>query len=146
MKFIKPSNKNHIESLVRMSISFWNEKPKSKRAYFIRKHQSGELYVYEKDGVVEGYIVCLDNYWENCNFIDEIGVDREYRNKGIASLLLNHAIRSSKKQNRRRLFSSFNPENISSFKLHLKNGFSVDGHINNMFTEGKTELIVSIKL
>ena len=146
MKNIRSSLIEDIPALVEMSVKIWNEKPEDKKAYFLKTHKRGELFVHSENGMIKGYITCLINYWGDCNFIDEIGVLEEFRREGIASGLIQHAIKISASQNKRRIFSSFNAENISSFQLHLKNNFKVAGQINNMFVEDKSEIIVSIKL
>ena len=59
----------------------------------IIKNKNNILLCYEEDNIIKGYIYLkpVNNDSQNCYLIDGLYVDNEYRNKGIATKLIENA-------------------------------------------------------
>ena len=88
---------------------------------------TGLSFVAKEGDKVVGFIFAQMVPWidgiEKAVWIENIGVEPEFRRMGIGYLLLKHLAVESKKQGAQVLHSSISPDNISSLLLHKKLGF-----------------------
>lgn len=74
-----------------------------------------DVYVYESDGVINGFIGLMNDY------IAGIFVSKPYRSKGIGTALLNFA-----KDSRNKLILSVYVENKSAVRFYEKSNFTIE--------------------
>ena len=94
-----------------ISPDYWKEK----YAEVMLMIPQAEVYIYESDGVIEGFIG-LDN-----NYIAGIFVDKPYRSNGVGTSLLNFA-----KNCRNKLILTVYEKNQSAVKFYEKSGFILE--------------------
>lgn len=143
---IREGTQKDVEKCAKIAFDVWKDPVEKMTEYFKRKLRNKEFFVAVINNKVVAFMTYNRKYWNDVNFLDEITVVKEHRRKGIATSLIKKLIEISKKEGARRLFGSTDSENIKSIKMHLKNDFKECGYINNMFLEGKKELIFSLKL
>jgi L-amino acid N-acyltransferase YncA len=94
---------------------------------FYRK--TGSTFVAEHDGRVVGYVASQTTSFmhgaEKLLWIEYIVVSSEYRHQGIGLALLRRLIEYSKHIGVNRIYTTINPDNEASLKLHAKAGFTV---------------------
>ncbi len=88
---------------------------------------SGLSFVAKEGDKIVGFIFAQTVSWidgiEKAVWVENIGVDPEFRRMGIGYLLLKHLALEGKKQGAQVLHSSISPDNVSSLLLHKKLGF-----------------------
>jgi L-amino acid N-acyltransferase YncA len=88
---------------------------------------SGLSFVAKEGDKVVGFVFAQMMHWidgiENAVWVENIGVDPEFRRMGIGYMLLRHLALEGKKKGGQVLHSSIAPDNISSLLLHKKMGF-----------------------
>jgi L-amino acid N-acyltransferase YncA len=88
---------------------------------------TGLSFVAKEGDKIVGFIFAQSVAWidgiEKAVWVENIGVEPEFRRMGIGYLLLKHLAVESKKQGAQVLHSSVSPDNISSLLLHKKLGF-----------------------
>ncbi|NLT37328.1 MAG: GNAT family N-acetyltransferase [Methanomassiliicoccus sp.] len=77
-------------------------------------------------GFVFGQMVQWIDGIEKAVWLENIGVDREFRRMGIGYMLLRHLALEGKKKGALVVHSSIAPNNISSLLLHKKMGFMAE--------------------
>lgn len=92
--------------------------------------------VAKEDSNIIGFLIYNSNFFEQC-FICLIIVCKEYRKKGIGSLLL---INFEKFALTEKIFSSTNKSNEIMQEVFRKNGYVSSGYIDNL-DEGDPEII-----
>jgi [ribosomal protein S18]-alanine N-acetyltransferase len=94
----------------------------------------------EKPGRVVGYIV----YWrvDDEIHLHNIAVRRDMRRKGIASRLLEGAIRCAKREGGRWITLEVRRSNVPAQKMYEKFGFSVHGVRPGYYTDTKEDALI----
>jgi ribosomal protein S18 acetylase RimI-like enzyme len=95
-------------------------------SYSFYRDQGLSFIAKEGDKVV-GFLFAQMVHWidgiENAVWLENIGVDGEFRRMGIGYMLLRHLALEGKKKGAQVVHSSIAPDNISSLLLHKKMGF-----------------------
>lgn len=88
---------------------------------------SGLSFVAKEGDQLIGFVFAQMMPWidgiEKAVWVENIGVDPEYRRMGVGYMLLRHLALEGKKQGAQVLHASISPDNISSLLLHKKLGF-----------------------
>lgn len=91
--------------------------------------KTGSSFVAEEKGKVIGYVASQTvNYQHGVNkllWIEYIVTKKEHRRHGVATLLLEKLIDHAKHEKIDRIYTTINPDNTASIKLHQKLGFNV---------------------
>jgi len=91
--------------------------------------KAGSSVVAEEDGRVVGYIASQTvNFMHDVDrllWIEYIVVQQEFRKRGIGVTLLHRLIDYARRCGIERIYTTINPDNQASTKLHLKAGFDV---------------------
>lgn len=95
---------------------------------------------YEMDNKIIGFLV-YDLIYERCE-IEYIAVLNEYRNKKIASQLLEYAINDCKKNNIVNISLEVNVNNISAINLYKKFDFKIEAIREKYFNNDDAYLMV----
>ncbi len=105
------------------------EKREVTRARFNFYLKTGTSFVAEENGEVVGYVatqtVSYMRGFEKLLWIEYVVVKSERRRRGIGTALLRKLIECAKRNNVSRIFTTINPDNEASIRLHEKVGFSV---------------------
>ena len=88
-------------------------------------------YVAEKDGKIVGFYI-------SSQVLDEveiftIAVDRDYKNMGIATSLLNHLVATSIANNMKEIWLEVSTKNLAAINLYKKFGFEIMGIRKNYY-------------
>lgn len=127
--------------------AFPDEDIESERDYFMKHTKEKEVFVAVVGNKVVGYITFDNKLWSRDTiFVDELAVDRGYRNKGIGKQLLDRVKDKAKKERVRRIFLDTEKTNRKAIKFYLKNGFKKSGYINDMHKERLRCVILSYKV
>lgn len=149
IRYIKPSDENKIDALLRRIPNFNDEEHKVAMELISISIKDVEqkdynIYVYEEDGKILGYHCTgrrpltdgvYDLYW--------IVSDPEARGKGIGKLLLEHA-ESFVKQNKGRWLlaeTSSRDSYTSTQNFYLRNNYSIISEIRDFYTVGDNLLV-----
>ncbi len=89
---------------------------------------NGLIWVAETGGKLIGYAIVV-NFWSNeysglLQFIDELFIEPEYRNKGIGEEFINQLM-TDKTSSYKAILLEVNPENERAFKFYQRLGFTV---------------------
>lgn len=92
----------------------------------IIKNENNILLCYEEDNIIKGYIYLkpVNNDSQNCYLIDGLYVDNEYRNKGIATKLIENALNVIKKKNIAVVDINVMANNSVAISLYKRFGFN----------------------
>ena len=108
------------------------------RAEFLTARvRAGEVAICERDGRVVGYVVHRTKSFFGRDFVDLLAVDVRSRREGVASALLDSAVRSSSTD---RIFTSTNHSNGPMAELLEKSGWHFSGALDGI-DEGDPELV-----
>lgn len=88
-------------------------------------------YVYEKDGEVVGFYIisCITDLVE----IFTIAVDKDYREDGIGSKLLEHVINYARENKANEIWLEASTKNIAAINLYKKYGFEIQSTRKNYY-------------
>ena len=98
--------------------------------------------------VFEDKIVCYvgaETVLDECN-IGNIVTDREYRGRGIASLLMKELLSVLKDRGIVKVFLEVESGNIPAIALYEKNGFKEYGQRRGYYGQGKDAVLMSMEL
>lgn len=129
---IKSMYQNIIEHMEQHNISIWDDIYPCE--YFKDDIKNNHLYILVENHIViaafalyPSYAIEDDIIWQNKEakalYIDRLGVNIDYQNKGIASKMLNHAITIAKQKDINYLRLFVVDYNKPAIKLYKKNGF-----------------------
>lgn len=90
-----------------------------------------KLYTYSVDKNIVAFIQYEDIY--DRFELDNIYVLKEYRNRGIASSLMEHMINEGKKQNIINITLEVREDNVNAINLYKKYGFTEKAIRNNYY-------------
>jgi ribosomal-protein-alanine N-acetyltransferase len=99
-------------------------------------------FIAEYDGMIAGY-VCLTSLFEVAQILD-IAVAPEQRGKGIAKLLMNHAITIAREKEAELLELEVRSSNVAAITLYEKLGFVRTG-LRLKYYEGKDDAVLMEK-
>lgn len=119
---IRLANEKDINKLETLGEIIDKDYKKTFNILNILKDNNSSIYVYEKDNLVVGFLH-ISKLYETVDIIN-IAVDSNYRNKGIASNLLDYMI-SDMNQNIKKFILEVNVNNKEAFNLYKKFGFKV---------------------
>jgi len=91
--------------------------------------RTGSSFVAEEDGKVVGYVASQTiNFMHGVDrllWVEYIVVQSRFRKRGVGLALLNKLIDYAKRSGVDRIYTTINPDNEASIRLHLKAGFNV---------------------
>lgn len=92
----------------------------------IIKNENNILLCYEEDNIIKGYIYLkpVNNDSQNCYLIDGLYVDNDYRNKGIATKLIENALNVIKETNVAVVDINVMANNSVAISLYKRFGFN----------------------
>ena len=92
----------------------------------IIKNKNNILLCYEENNIIKGYIYLkpVNNDSQNCYLIDGLYVDNEYRNKGIATKLIENALNVIKETNVAVVDINVMANNSVAISLYKRFGFN----------------------
>ena len=92
----------------------------------IIKDENNILLCYEEDNIIKGYIYLkpVNNDSQNCYLIDGLYVDIEYRNKGIATKLIENALNVIKETDVTVIDINVMANNSVAISLYKRFGFN----------------------
>ncbi len=100
-------------------------------------HQIGDenhfIFVAEEDKRVIGYISAEWQKWNRSLYIDSLYIDKNYRYKGYGSKLLKQMIRESREIKSKKVFVDVEAGNRNAIILYLKQGFEINGYIQDFY-------------
>lgn len=99
-----------------------------------------KIIVYEEDNKIVGFLV-YDLIYERCE-IEYIAVIEEYRNKQIASNLLEYVINDCKLNNVVNISLEVNVNNISAINLYKRFDFKIEAIREKYFNNDDAYLMV----
>lgn len=123
----------YLESLRHSSPEKYKKERRQKRTvsherfdFYLKTRSS---FVAEEKGKVIGYVASQTvNYQHGVDkllWIEYIVTKKEHRRHGVATLLLEKLIDHAKHEKIDRIYTTINPDNTASIKLHQKLGFNV---------------------
>jgi len=105
------------------------ERRKVTHARFNFYLKTGSSFLVEENGEVIGYVasqtVPFMHGFDRLLWIEYIVVRSDYRRKGVGTTLLCSLIDYAKRNRIDRVYTTINPDNEASIKLHMKAGFNV---------------------
>jgi len=91
--------------------------------------KAGNSFVAEEKGRVIGYVASQTASFmhgvEKLLWIEYVVVKSEYRRQGIGEALLQRLVEHAKRNKINRIYTTINPDNEASIRLHQKAGFNV---------------------
>lgn len=99
-------------------------------------------FVAELGGVIAGY-VCLMSLFEEAQILD-IAVAPEQRGRGVARILMDHAISVAREKNAELLALEVKASNISAITLYERCGFVRTG-VRHKYYEGRDDAVLMEK-
>ncbi len=81
------------------------------------------------NGEICGVIVAENEQWEDTIFIDELVVDKVFRNMGVGSQLLKAVKKAARSKNVSQLMLQVDCRNYSAIYFYIKGGFKIIGVI-----------------
>jgi GNAT superfamily N-acetyltransferase len=144
---VRIGKKEDVGKLSRLYCSVWpNEVAGRVKRYFVEKVKRKEIFVAVDNDRIIGGLCFSKSWWKGADYIDEVVVDEGYRRKGVAAKLMGTFEKDAVIRRARRIFCSTQPSNRISIKMQMKLRYRKCGYVDNMFEEGKRELIFSKKL
>jgi [ribosomal protein S18]-alanine N-acetyltransferase len=89
--------------------------------------------VAEEDKRVIGYISAEWQKWNSSLYVDSLYIDKNYRYKGYGSKLLKQMIRKSREKKSKKVFVDVEAGNRNAIILYLKQGFEINGYIQDFY-------------
>lgn len=132
-RFFEEAYAEYLESLRRNKPQQYRkekrEKRKVTRARFNFYLKTGSSFMAEDKGEALGYVVSqtISNMHgvDKLIWIEYVVVKSERRRQGVGTELLQKLIDYAKRNSIDRIYTTINPDNIASIRLHQKVGFSV---------------------
>ena len=121
---------------------------------FNSKNPAYDVYIYLAYGSnflvadignkVVGYIVTMDMGIDSK--IMSFAVKREFRNKGIGSMLLRETIKRCIERGKKRILLEVRVSNVVAQKLYKKNGFEMVDILPSYYSDGEDAYLMELKL
>ena len=142
MKIIKLTS-GKINEAASILAEAYGVKAASLKKDFTSKERNMKWLIAVIDGKVAGVLGYLFDYSHYANFLEDIGVGKDYRRKGVAKALIEKFISISRKEQpkkQRFCLSSTTVSNKASIKMHKSLGFIKLGVIKKLHY-GEDEII-----
>jgi len=114
--------------------------------YLGKRLKNDEILVAREDGKAVGFLAFFKEYFSQSDYNQFIMVDESYQRKGVATRLMNEFERQANKRGCRRIYSSVEPWNRASIRMHKKLGYARCGYVDHIWNEGIRDLFYSKKL
>jgi len=105
------------------------EKRKVTRARFNFYVKIGSSFMAEDKGNVIGYVasqtISYMRGFDKLLWVEYVVVESEYRRRGVGTALVHKLIDYAKRNSINQIYTTINPDNEASIKLHQKAGFNV---------------------
>ena len=105
---------------------------------------SSNFLVADIGGKVVGYIVTMDMGVDSK--IMSFAVKKEFRGKGIGSMLLKEVIRRCKERGKRRIILEVRVSNVTAQRLYKKNGFETVDILPKYYNDGEDAYLMELRL
>jgi ribosomal protein S18 acetylase RimI-like enzyme len=132
---LRPATPQHLDALLELDRATPVGRERSE--YLTARVDAGEVTVLERDGQLLGYVVHRSRSFFGRDFVDLLAVDVTVRRQGVASALLESAVRSSATS---RIFTSTNRSNAPMARLLEKSEWRFSGELEGI-DEGDPELV-----
>lgn len=106
---------------------------------YLLKNELYDIYVYEIDNFVIGFVIILSLY-ENSEIID-IVIDKNYQHKGYGNALLEHVL-DNLSENTKFINLEVRASNECAINLYKKNNFINSGVRKKYYTNGEDAIIM----
>ena len=143
---IKDMYRQIVKSMNENNIQIWDDiYPCDFFEYDIKNNQ---MYILiDNNEIISAFVLCNTNAWEKevkwghdagkSIYLDRLGVNIKYSNKGIGSLMIDKAKEIAKSLGNEYLRLFVVDINIPAIKLYIKNGFEkADGIYDEVFDDG----------
>lgn len=130
------ANNNDIENIAKLENEcFKNPWTNEQYSYEIKENEFSKTIVIENDNNIIGYL----NYWIIFDqaTINKICVDKNYRNQGLASKLLNLAMEDIKNNQCIIVTLEVRISNVNAISLYKKYGFSTALKKDHYYADGE---------
>jgi len=135
---IRNANINDLSCLCELEKLFLSPFREDQVYYELMENPVGNYLVYEEDGVIWGFI----NFWITFDSatVCQIAVKEEYRNRGIATLLLEESFRILKENDVLTYTLEVRENNLEAYNLYLKLGFKKIVIKEKYYTNGENAI------
>lgn len=100
-----------------------------KEFYFIEKYPKKNrfLFISEENGIIQGFLVgtLLTYSFQKTGYVDDLFVEKDFRNKSVARSLIKEFIKVTKKKGARKFRLGVDIKNKKAIKLYEKMGFKI---------------------
>ncbi len=124
LDFLK--NENPRQYLLELQERTWRRTTPKRLEFYLK---TGSSFVAEQDREVVGYVVSQTIDFmhgvDKLLWIEYVVVKWEFRRQGVGLALMSKLIEYAKRSYIDRIYSTINPDNEASIKLHIKSGFNV---------------------
>ena len=138
---IRPFSINDSSDIMKIDVESFETKNPS-YDLFIYLTYGSEIFVADIGSMVVGYIVIQHKLYESK--IMSIAVKKEFRKRGIGSMLLKKAIESAKEKGKKRLLLEVRVSNIPAQNLYKKYGFKVINVLPAYYSDGEDAYLMCL--
>jgi ribosomal protein S18 acetylase RimI-like enzyme len=110
---------------------------RDRTALMSQRIASGECWVVERDGHVDGYVVVRGRHFFGRDFVESLVVSPRARRRGVGRRLLGHAVKTSSTSD---VFTSTNRSNRAMILLLEQGRWRLSGELEGL-DEGDPELV-----
>lgn len=113
--------------------------------YYVKKIiDKGVIFAYKDGERIVGIALCyINNFTDKRAYISCLGVSEDYKNKGIATKLINTIKRYCIQQGFETIYLNTHKDNYIAIKLYKKHGFNV---VDNMDASHSENIVMSCEL
>uniref|UniRef100_A0A7C4W3V2 Ribosomal-protein-alanine N-acetyltransferase n=1 Tax=Geoglobus ahangari TaxID=113653 RepID=A0A7C4W3V2_9EURY len=140
---IRPYSVKDSADIIKIDMESFESRNPSYDLYIYLAYGS-EIFVADLGNFVVGYIVL--QHKEEESKILSLAVRKEFRRRGIGSMLLEKAIESSKEKGKKRLLLEVRISNIPAQKLYKKYGFKTINVLPNYYADGEDAYLMCLDL
>ena len=144
---VESGRKEDFGEIIRLWRRFFPEDSVSfVKKYLDTRLRNGEILVVKENAKTVGVLTFFKEYFQQSDYNQFIMVSERYHRRGIATLLMKEFERQAAKRKCRRIYSSVQPWNSASIKMHKKLGYQKCGYIDHIWNEGLRDVFFSKKL
>jgi len=140
---IRPYSVRDSSDIIKIDIEAFRSQNPSYDLYIYLTYGS-EIFVADIGNFVVGYVV-LQHKWEDSKIMS-LAVRKEFRRRGIGSMLLKRAIESSKERGKKRILLEVRVSNKPAQNLYKKFGFKTIGFLPNYYADGEDAYLMCLDL
>lgn len=140
--FVMPMSDDDIDSVVLLEKECFST-PWSRQSIVDAMNVNTKFFVFEKNGIVMGYIgisCVLDE-----GYVTNVAVFKEYRKKGVATALVNRALKLKDEIGLSFVSLEVRQSNENAISLYQKLGFKEEGKRKNFYTSPLEDAIIMTK-